>query len=334
MSLRSKVVAGVLALMLGAPACSGASGREPEAPGRPEASTGCGPVRYDDVGGRAPAYLRGPLAATPNDHALCRGLWLPATGPGFVPQGLVVRGHRAWVSGYNHSSPRAGGDACRVIVVDLRTGAEIRHRAAVAGSWTPTAPSCQHAGGLALDRNGLWLAQRKKAWLLDPDTLEVRRGWQLTGALRGSYLVTGPDGRIGFGGFHPRRTPPLRWFDPAVLLQPGRRVVGPQDAADQQPAPPGVQGAVWADLGPGPARVWFTRSTTRCGELWGGRDRRYGLLPGAEGLTHTRGRLWVISEATARRYVRKGGRPVVPTLAQYDVRELARWRRSTCPGVG
>ncbi len=327
MSVRGGVLA--LAVALGLTACTGASGREPP-PDRAVAAQGCGPVRYDDVRGPAPSYLRAPLAETANDHALCRGWWLPATGPAFVPQGLVVRGHRAWVSGYDHRRPQAGADACRVVVVDLRTGAQIRHRAGLARDWTPAAPSCQHAGGLALDRHGLWLAQRRKAWLLDPETLEVRRGWRLTGALRGSYLVTGPGGRIGFGGFHPRRGLPLRWFDPAVLLQPGRVELGPQDAADRQPAPPGVQGAAWADLGPGPARVWFARSTTRCGELWGGTDRRYGFLPGAEGLTHAGGRLWVISEATAPRYVRRGGRPVVPTLAQYDVRDLARWQRSTC----
>ncbi|MBM7518348.1 hypothetical protein [Nocardioides nitrophenolicus] len=332
MSIRGDVLAMVACLALGLSACSGAAGDEPAPPDRAATIDGCGPIRYDDVAGRAPSYLRPPLARTPNEHALCRGRWLPATGPAFVPQGLVVRGDRAWVSGYNHRRPQAGGDSCRVIVVDLRTGAEIAHRAGVARDWSPAAPSCQHAGGLALDPHGLWLAQRGKAWLLDPETLEVRRGWRLTGALRGSYLVTDPAGRIGFGGFHPRRSRPLRWFEPALLLEPGRVELAAREAVDRQPGPPGVQGAVWADLGPGPARVWFTRSTTRCGELWGGRDRRYGFLPGAEGIAHQDGRVWVVSEATAPRYVRQGGRPVVPTLAQYDVGELARWQRSTCGG--
>ena len=115
MSVRGGVLA--LAVALGLTACTGASGREPP-PDRAVAAQGCGPVRYDDVRGPAPSYLRAPLAETANDHALCRGWWLPATGPAFVPQGLVVRGHRAWVSGYDHRRPQAGADACRVVVVD------------------------------------------------------------------------------------------------------------------------------------------------------------------------------------------------------------------------
>ena len=37
-----------------------------------------------------------------------------------------------------------------------------------------------------------------------------------------------------------------------------------------------------------------------------------------------------MSETTAAPYFRQGGRPVVPTLAQYDVRDLAHWERSDC----
>lgn len=338
MSVRGGAAALAVVLGLVTSACTDAAGRESIPPragaGNVAGPGGCGPVRYDDVRGPAPSYVDGPLAEIPNAHALCRGRWLPATGARFVPQGLVVRGHRAWVSGYNHRSRAAGGDTCRVIVVDLRTGEEIRHRAAVAGVWRPGTPSCQHAGGLALDRHGLWLAQRRKAWLLDPETLDVRRGWSLTGRLRGSYLVTDPSGRLGFGGFHSERSRPLHWLDPAVLLEPGRLEVGPDDAEEIRSGPPDAQGAVWADLGPGPAQVWFTRSTTSCGELWGGSRRRFAFLPGAEGLAVARGKVWVVSESTAAPYFRRGGRPVVPALAQYDLRDLARWERSTCPATG
>ncbi|MDQ6525714.1 hypothetical protein RB608_19010 [Nocardioides sp. LHD-245] len=47
-----------------------------------------------------------------------------------------------------------------------------------------------------------------------------------------------------------------------------------------------------------------------------------------------RGKVWVVSESTAAPYFRRGGRPVVPALAQYDLRDLARWEPSTCPGAG
>ena len=67
-----------------------------------------------------------------------------------------------------------------------------------------------------------------------------------------------------------------RGYDSAglVTLEDGRLDLGPDDADGVQLGPPAGQGALWGDLGPGPARVWFTRSNTYCGELWAGTRRR------------------------------------------------------------
>ena len=159
------------------------------------------------------------------------------------------------------------------------------------------------------------------------------RVWHLLDRVRGSYLVHDDRGRLGVGGFHGDHPWPLHWFLPTALFEPGRLDLGPEDAAEVQPGPSATQGALFADLGPGPARVWFTRSNTYCSDLWAGPNLRFAFLPGAEGVAYVGGahaKVWVVSETTAAPYFLQGGRPVVPTLAQYDVSDLARWERSDC----
>ena len=327
MSGREAIAALAVSLALGLSACADTA--RSEAP--PDPLKGCGPVEYDDVAGRPPPYVDGPLSRRPNDHALCAGAWLPATGTDFVPQGLVVRGRTAWVSGYDDGRTATGSDVCRIIRLDVRTGREIAQRAPIQADLAPRGPaSCRHAGGLSLDEHGLWVSQFTKVWLLDPETLDVLRVWHLVDRVRGSFLVQDDRGRLGVGGFHRHRHWPLHWFEPSTLFGPGRLDLTPDDAVAVQPGPPTAQGAVWADLGPGPAQVWFTRSNTYCAELWAGPRRRYAFLPGAEGVSLDGGRLWTVSETTATPYFLQGGRPVVPTIAAYDIRDFRRWQRSTC----
>jgi len=332
MSARAVAAALAATLVVGLTACSGkAESREPGSGRRGVALEGCGPIAYDDVAGRAPSYVDGPLADLPNDHAMCAGLWLPRTSADFVPQGLVVRGHTAWVSGYDEGRSRVGSDTCRILRLDLRTGEEIAQRAPIQADPAPRGPAnCRHAGGLSMDEHGLWVSQFTKVWLLDPDTFDVLRVWHLVDQVRGSFLVHDGRGRLGVGGFHGDRHWPLHWFEPDVLFEPGRLDLTPDDAAAVQPGPPAGQGALWADLGPGPAQVWFARSNTYCSELWAGPRRRFAFLPGAEGVSYARGRVWVVSETTAAPYFLDGARPVVPTLAAYDVSDFRRWERSDC----
>jgi hypothetical protein len=331
MSARTVAAALVAVVTLGLTACSGdADSEQPTRRARPITS-GCGPVSFGEVAGRPPSYVEGPLSEVPNEHSLCAAAWLPRTDPDFVPQGLVVRGRTAWVSGYDDGETATDRDPCRVIRLDLRTGREIAQHARIRADLAPRGPAdCRHAGGLSLDEHGLWISQFTKVWLLDPETMEVERVWHLLDEVRGSYLVHDDQGRIGVGGFHSKRRWPLHWFEPAVLFEPGRLDLAPHDAADVDLGPRATQGALWADLGPGPAQVWFTRSNTYCGELWAGPRRRYAFLPGAEGLSVVGDDLWVVSETTAAPYFLQGGRPVVPTLARYDVSRLPRWERSGC----
>ncbi|WP_183093078.1 hypothetical protein [Nocardioides stalactiti] len=330
MSARTGLGALVTALLLGLAACSGgAESADPDT--APPTRTGCGPIMFDDVLGDPPSYLDGPLARLPNDHALCAGLWLPPADPEFVPQGLVVRGHSAWVSGYDKGRTAVGSDTCRVLRLDLRSGEEIAQVSPIRADLAPRRPAnCRHAGGLSLDEHGLWVSQFTKVWLLDPESLVVRRVWHLLDRVRGSFLVHDDRGRLGVGGFHGDHRWPLHWFATDVLFEAGRLDLGPEDAADVQPGPPAGQGALWGDLGPGPAQVWFTRSNTYCGELWAGARRRVAFLPGAEGVALLGDRLWVVSETPSAPYFLQGGRPVVPALARYDVSELVGGERSDC----
>jgi hypothetical protein len=314
------------ALLLALAACTPES--DAESPGR---QTGCGPVAYDDIAGTPPRHVDGPVDPFANDHALCAGRWLPRTGTAFVPQGLVVRGRTAWVSGYDHG--RVGYKYCRVMRLDLRTGRRLGERARVDGRIGTRAPvGCRHGGGLSSDRHGLWLTEKRRLWLLDPHTLETRRAWAIVLPVWGSSILHDGEGRLGLVGYDPDRHTTLHWFDPDDLLAPGVIEVRQRDAVDRLPAPAQAQGAFWGDPRshrPDRARVWFVRSTTRCGELTSGRHR-VGFLPGAEGASYAGRRLWVLSESTAAPYYRKGGRPVVPQLARFDLRRLADWRAPDC----
>lgn len=179
---------------------------------------------------------------------------------------------------------------------------------------------CRHGGGLLLDRHGLWLVETDRLWLLDPQTLLVRRAWALEEPLRGSFAVHDDAGRLGLGGFRRSGPAQLFWFDTARVLAPGVLDLTEAGAVHQQRVPPRAQGAVWGDLGPGPAGVWFSTSTTYCGMLVGPGGARRAFLPGAEGLDRTdRRTLWALSESATRPYQLAGGRPVVPMLARFDV---------------
>ena len=278
----------------------------------------CPRLTFGDVVGVPPAHLPHRLSRSTNDGALCAGWWIPRTARNrMVPQGLAVRGHTAWVSGYDDA--RLSRRFCRVLRMDLRTGRSLAEHGRIRA-----ADLCRHGGGLAIDSNGLWLIEKVRLWLLDPETLDVRRTWELRRPVWGSYLVR-HDHRLGIAGWG--RRPRLFWYDVRHLLAPTTTTLTPRLAIGSRPAPRDGQGALMADLD-GVTRLWWVRSTSRCGVLGG--SRSVGFLPGAEGTSVVGKHLYAISESTVPRYQRKGDRPVVPALARYDLSRFRDWASPTC----
>ena len=324
-------VRGATALLLPAvlalTGCTRSEGSAASGPGPGPGLAGCGPPA--NVTGRRPAYVDRPLERFANDQAACRAAWLPETGHAFVPQGLVVRGDRAWVSGYDGAGPE-GTKYCRVLRVDLRPQRLVDQVGELRGEvGSRGAVACRHAGGLALDGHGLWLSETTRLWLLDPATLEVRRVWALRSPVQGGFLVLDGDGRLGLGDYRDHGRPRMWWYAVDALLGPGLLDVTPEAAGGSAPVPTSSQGAVYADLGPGGVRTWFVSADSRCGRLIGAGSAR-GLVPGAEGASIDGDRMWVVSESASEVYSGYGDRPVVPHLVQLDVGDLGTWTRADC----
>jgi len=315
-------------------ACTATAERPGPGPGDDQrtrsAPDGCGPPAFREVRGRTPSYLPRKLDRFANDHALCAGLWVRAD-QAFVPQSLAIEGDTAWVSGYDGGGPR-GTLLCRVVRLDLRSGRVLGQAAPISGSvgGRPEV-NCRHGGGLVHTSDGLWLAEGQRLWRLDPETLGVQRVWGLADPLRGSFAVVDDAGLIGLGEFKFERRGRLDWFDPDELVSGAAVDLTAADAVRRQRGvPPMAQGAFWADLGAGPPGVWFVTSNTRCGVLVGPGRARRAFLPGAEGTAWRNGDLWTVSESTSRPYYEKGGRPVVPMVARFDVSGFNKWVRPQC----
>lgn len=313
--------------------CTSGSGRSAERDRtRTDHRTGCGPLEYDDVRGRPPAYLeQAVLDRFPNDHAVCAAVWL-RTGQGFVPQGVVVDGRSAWVSGFDGNAP-LHYRYCIVERVDLRTGKRLDRLDPVAGQVGDRDPlKCRHGGGLVRDEHGLWLVETSRLWLIDPETLDVDRVWALAEPLRGSFALIDGDGRLGVGRWYPHRAGQVDWFDTDALVASSALDVTAAVATGTTPAPRSTQGAVWGELGASGPGAWFAQSVTRCGVLVGPEGtRRRAFVPGAEGMDLAGANsLWVVSESGTRHYQDLGGRPVVPMLVRLDLSDFASWRRPSC----
>ena len=110
----------------------------------------------------------------------------------------------AYVGGYRWA-PTYGPRPCQIAVVDLRSG---RVRTFVerfeAPVYGPDPTYCRHGGGLERTREGLWVAETERLWLLDPARLgkgdPVLRVWRLDKAVKGSTLAIAR-GRMVFGGY-------------------------------------------------------------------------------------------------------------------------------------
>jgi hypothetical protein len=300
----------------------------------------CSGIALADVAGPRPDYVSGELDAFPNDEAACAGLWLPRADRWFVPQGIALDGRTAWVSGYRWREDY-GNRPCRLLHVDLRTGRLLGDQPRLDGAVPDGPPSfCHHGGGLALNDYGLWVAETRRLWLVDPSRVgerdAVRRVWRLAHPVSGGLLVTGRDGRFGLGDFNLNRASGMHWFRYADLLAPGVTTLTDEPAGPSRVAalrstvaPRYAQGgAVDPESRGGP---YLTRSLSTCGLLVAPDGRRIGFGPGAEGIAFDgRGGLWAVLESGARSY-HDQDRPLVPMLVRFDVAQLLAGAPDTCP---
>jgi hypothetical protein len=291
---------------------------------------GCGPVTYADVIGHRPPYGAVQLAPFANDHAMCAGRWVPGANEWLVPQGMTIADGTAYVAGFDGTQV-GRHRLCTMQSVDLKTGELIRSRYPVRGRVGPRQPTeCRHGGGVVADEHGVWLAETQRLWLLDPDTLEVERGWALAEPVRGSFAVWGKDGELGLGRFRAENPARLWWFDVDAMLASSAYELGEGDAVDAVRIPPDTQGAIWAELGGVGPGLWLARSNTTCGVLVGPDGRSRSFVPGAEGMALTGpDRLWVVSESGSRLYQEKG-RPMTPMLTRFDTSRIKQWTEPAC----
>gem|GEM_PF-1232456 len=269
-----------------------------------------------------PSYGPATLAGFRNDDTMCRALWLPDANFGFVPQGIALAGQRAYISGYRGSGKR---ERCSVYRIDLVTGAKLAFT-----KWGQSdEPVCKHGGGIALTRRGLWLADTKRLFLLDPRRIGGRppivRSWKLRG-LKGSYVVDGVADQIGVGQYDNGR---IHWYRYSSLLErPWKKTLVPQGAdlsrgsdlraVRTSPTPSKTQGAAY-----GPGGLSYASSTATCGRLFIGGDR-LGFGAGIEEIAYAgTDYLWAVFESGAKRYQsRDEPAPFMPMLASFKVDRL------------
>jgi hypothetical protein len=301
--------------------CTRSSGDDPDAAG---VSAGrCHGVRYAEVRGSPPGAGAAELAGYPAAHAVCAAYWLPQVDDLFVPQALEVRGTTAYVGGYRWA-PTYGPRPCQVAVVDLRTGKVRRFvERFEAPVYGPNPTYCRHGGGLERTREGLWVAETERLWLLDPARLgksdPVLRVWRLDRAVKGSTLAIA-HGRMVFGGYRSARSGRLTEFRVRDVLADGvdDLVVdggGPTDAIPvrRRAGRPRLQGITF-----GPGGLWFSTSSTRCGELEGP-GGTVPFVPGAEDVEFVGRDLWTVSESGSEPYL-DPDEPTVPMLLRLDRR--------------
>ncbi len=294
----------------------------------------CNGVSYRGVGGSRPAYGARSLRTYPARRYTCKAFWLPHTGQMFTPQSLALGLHRhtAWVAGYKWT-PDVADRACRLLRIDLGTGKVLADQGLVVGAPGDRKPTfCRHAGGMSLDRHGLWIAEKERLWLLDPAKVgsvggkagenDVLRVWGIRPTVFGSTVLI-HHGQIGLGHFRAGPDSGISWFPIDDVLKPGvldltSKVVEPGQLARARTAriPGYVQGMTWR------RGLLVTRSHQGCGQLVLPGGRAVGVLPGIEAVQFTgHRRVWMLSESSSKAYQPAHG-PMVPMLSEYDASKV------------
>lgn len=296
----------------------------------------CDGISHQQVRGDRPTYTGKKLAAFTNHHRMCAGWWLPRPRKLFVPQGVVVDGRTAWISGFRFQEGY-GERACRLMEVNLRTGAAL-------GQWSLEGrvgrrPStyCRHGGGIARHGRSLWMVQKSKLWQVDPHTardgvIRASRVWKLQSPVLGSSVVF-REGQVGLVPFQLSGVPHIYWFDMHKLWRPEVLDLGARKrrgvdlaAASRTRVPTHVQGAA---IGPDDT-LYLSRSNLGCGELVA-RGRPVGFVPGAEGIHFTDNgeRLYAVSESGAVPYSHSR-KPLTPAVSSFEWPGLLHGKKSRC----
>ena len=297
----------------------------------------CKGISHREVRGLEPTYTRKKLDRFPNSKKLCHAIWLPQPRRYFVPQGIAITGgNTAWISGFRHRKGY-GQRPCQLMRVGLTTGRRVDFARSIWGRVGQRPRTyCRHGGGI-LQRNGLlWVTEKNKLWLVNPNQphswLNARRVWRLESPVRGSAVVA-TDKSIGLVPFQTRGPAYVHWFSIKKLMRrgvldlaarhQGRKQLG---AVARTRIPTYVQGATMAS-----GKLFLARSTLSCGELVTPTRRRIALVPGVEGIQFRSGnrRLWAVSESGAYPYVRSR-KPLTPGASSFGWGRLIGGKASKC----
>lgn len=274
--------------------------------------------------GRRPGYLTSGASSVPNQQAIMRAIWAPGLDDGYVPQGVAIDGPYVYVSGYRSTDPKVDKGPCRVFRVEAATGKE-------AGAFD-LPQDCGHAGGLAWLGGGMLLAgdthrlyrvEVGKA-LATGNAADGMKGWvKLGGEIRASFVAF--DGKDIWAGRYAKDPEKSRMYrlPASVFSGPGGNTVSDDAVLETIPIPTLAQGAAFDKHG----ALWVASSSSQDGELYrldratGGVQAQYQLVLGVEDLEFDAdGRLWTVSEAGSRRWIR--WRDHYPVVFQLDMAKL------------
>ena len=147
------------------------------------------------------------------------------------------------------------------------------------------------------------------------------RVWRLDKAVKGSTLAIAR-GRMVFGGYRSDGRGRLTEFRVSDVLADGvdDLVVDDAGPTDATPVRRGAGRARLQGITFGPGGLWFSSSSTRCGELEGP-NGTVPFAPGAEDVDFHGRDLWTVSESGAKPYL-DPDEPVVPMLLRLDRRAV------------
>lgn len=267
------------------------------------------PLHAADILGKKPAYLEQAASGFANERAIVRKLWMPGLDEGYVPQGLAVDGRHVLVSAYREPGAE-GGASCRVFRIEAGTGKQ-------AGAFDMP-PECGHSGGIAVVGGGLAVvADTRYLWRIDLEKAlasgkaegALRGTLKLGGELRGSFM--GFDGNdLWIGTYTVRKEAAkakLHRLKTALFDEQDGATIDERNAAETMPSPPLGQGMAFQ----GKETIWIAASSSQIGWLHkleraaGKVLATHDTIIGIEGIDFdAEGRLWAVSEAGAKKYLK------------------------------